>query len=212
MTNNFKRFLLGGFLFVVTLTILEFGVRLWGYSGHRISDPIYMPFELTGDIPYVHKPNLVNARAQGLSIINTDSQGLRSKVVGAQYGPKTKEEYRIAIVGDSGTFGEGVSKTEGTYPQILEDALNRSQSVLKAQGFNYGVSAYRVKEMAATLEHRMLEIAPDLVVMTIIDHDFVLARTPTVDVSGYLENHTSMGGLFPILSSGRPYAISTSRM
>lgn len=49
-------------------------------------------------------------------------------------GPKTKGESRIAILGDSGTFGEGVSKTENIYPQILEEALNRSQSVTQGTG------------------------------------------------------------------------------
>lgn len=99
-------------------------------------------------------------------------------------------------MGDSGTFGEGVSRTEDTYPQVLEDTLNRSQSAFKVQVFNYGVSAYSVKEMAATLEHRMLEVDPDLVVMTIIDHDLVLARTPTVDSSGYLIEKALTGGIF----------------
>jgi len=196
VTNGLRRLFFAAYLFVITLVVLELGVRVWGYAGHHIYDPIYMPFEGTPDIPYVHKPNLANARARGYSVINTDSLGLRAKMVGARYGPKKNNEYRIAIVGDSGTFGEGVSRTEDTYPQVLEDTLNQSQSVLKVQVFNYGVSAYSVKEMSATLEHRMLEVDPDLVAMTIINHDFVLARTPIVDSSGYLIEKALTGGIF----------------
>jgi len=196
VSPSLSRLLFAAYLFVVPLVVLELGVRLWGYSGHHIYDPIYMPFEGTGDIPYVHKPNLANARGRGYSVINTDSLGLRAKVVGARYGPKKNNEYRIAIVGDSGTFGEGVAGTEDTYPQVLEDTLNRRQSTLEVQVFNYGVSAYSVKEMAATLEHRMLEVEPDLVVMTIIDHDLVLSRTPTVDSSGYLIQEALTKGIF----------------
>jgi hypothetical protein len=156
MNNGFKRPLFAAYLFVVTLLVLELGARLWGYSGHNIYGPIYMHFEPSQDIPYVHKPNLANARGRGFSVINTDSLVLRSKGIGTYYGPKRNDEYRIAIVGDSGTFGQGVSKTEDIYPQVLDDTLNRRQSALKVQVFNYGVSAYRVKEMAATLEYRML--------------------------------------------------------
>ena len=196
MNKGLRRLLLAAYLFVLPLVVLELGVRLWGYSGHHIYDPIYMPFEGTGDIPYVHKPNLANARGRGYSVINTDSLGLRAKVVGARYGHKKNNEYRIAIVGDSGTFGEGVAGTEDTYPQVLEDTLNRRQSTFEVQVFNYGVSAYSVKEMAATLEHRMLGVDPDLVVMTIIDHDLVLSRTPRVVTSGYLIQEALTEGIF----------------
>jgi hypothetical protein len=105
---------------------------------------------------------------------------------GLRYGLKQENEYRIAIVGDSGTFGEGVPNTEDTFTQVLENALNHKQAAVKVRVFNYGASAYSVKEMAATLQYRMLDIDPDLVVMVIIDHDFALARTPTVDSSAYL--------------------------
>src|SRR5678809_1534280 len=109
-----------GLLIVVPLTVAEIVLRLWGYSERNIYDPIYIPFEKTEDIPYVHKPNLVQARAHGLAIINTDSLGLRSRTSGLRYGPKQRNEYRIAITGDSVTFGEGVPSTDDTFAQILE--------------------------------------------------------------------------------------------
>lgn len=190
-----KRLLFAFYILIATLTLLEVGVRLWGYSEHHLCEPIYMPFPASQEIPYVHKPNLSQARARGLSTINTDGLGLRSKTAGTLYGPRQDGEYRIAVVGDSVTFGEGVEKTEDTFPQVLEDTLNRKQNAVKVKVFNFGASAYSVKVMAATLRHRMLEVEPNLVVMAIIPADFNLSRTPSVDAWGYLSDNKLSGFL-----------------
>jgi hypothetical protein len=179
------------YLILASLLLAELGVRLSGYSERHIYDPIYTPFHETTDIPYIHKPNLVNARARGLAIMNTDCLGLRTLAAGRCYGPKQKNEYRIAVVGDSVTFGEGVSRTNDTFPQILEDTLSRKRPNFQTRVFNYGVSAYSVKEMAATMQYRMLSIEPDLVIMAIIIYDFFLHRTPTVDGTGHLVNRSA---------------------
>jgi hypothetical protein len=42
----------------------------------------------------------------------------------------------------------------------------------------FEASAYRVKQRAATLQHRMMEIQPDPVVLAIISNDLNLGRTP----------------------------------
>lgn len=187
MPKRLKRTILyGGYLLLVTLLLLEIGIRIWGYSERHIHDPIYILFESSEDIPYIHKPNLVQARARGLAVINTDSLGLRAKMPGAAYGPKQLHEYRIAIVGDSFTFGEGVPKTQETFSQVLEDTLNQHQSLLTVKVFNFGASAYSVKQMAAMLQYRMVDIQPDLAVMAIISSDLNLNRTPIIDSAGYL--------------------------
>jgi len=158
-------------------------------------DPIYMPFPAAADIPYVHKPGLANARARGLAVINTDSLGLRAKISGATYGGRANDEYRIALVGDSVTFGEGVEKTEDTYPEVMEAALNQKQRVAKVRVFNFAASAYSVAVMSATLERRMLDVNPDLVLMAIIPNDFNLWRTPAVDAAGNLSADYPTGPL-----------------
>jgi hypothetical protein len=187
MPSRWKRTLLyAGYLLLVTLPLLEMGVRAWGYAERHIYDPIYRFFEPSEDIPYIHKPNLIQAQARGLAVINTDSLGLRSKTSGAVYGTKQPHEYRIAIVGDSVTFGEGIPRTEDTFAQVLEETLNRQQQTVAVKVFNFGASAYSVKQMAAMLHHRMVHIQPDLVIMAIIPQDFNLSRTPIIDASGYL--------------------------
>jgi lysophospholipase L1-like esterase len=176
----------GIYLAAVTLVSLEVAVRIWGYSEHHISDPIYMSFARSPEIPYVHKPNLAHARAHGLAIVNTDSLGLRSETTGLVYGPKPASEYRIAIAGDSITFGEGVPKTEDTFAAVLEKTINQQQSRLDVRVLNYGHSAYSVKQMAATLRYRMFDVQPDLAIMAIIAADFDLTRTPELDDNGNL--------------------------
>ena len=63
-----KRILYSGYLVFSTFIMLEIGVRFWGYSEHHIYDPVYTQFESSKDIPYVHKPNLSQARGRGLAV------------------------------------------------------------------------------------------------------------------------------------------------
>ena len=183
------------YLCVIILVLLEITVRICGYSEANIYDPIYMPFEKSDSIPYIHKPNLNNVRAPGSIIINTDSLGLRSETAGAKYGPKQSDEYRIAVIGDSVTFGVGVKRTKDIFSQVMEDILNKRQHDVRVKVFNYAAAAYSVKEMASTLQYRMLEVEPDLVIMAIIHDDLDLTRTPSVDKWGYFYNKRTSGNI-----------------
>ncbi|HEX7765616.1 MAG TPA: SGNH/GDSL hydrolase family protein [Nitrospira sp.] len=97
----------------------------------------------------------------------------------------------MALIGAPYTFGEGVTRTEETYAQVLEDTLNHRHQAVTVKTFNFGASAYSVKEMVTTLQYRTPDIQPDLVVMAIITSDFNLARTPTIDEEGYLVDRKS---------------------
>lgn len=192
----FKKLLPALYFSVIIFTLLELGVRVWGYSERHISDPIYMPFAAQqAEIPYVHKPNLSHARARGLAIINTDSLGLRSMRAGEEYAARQPDEYRIAVVGDSVTFGEGVSETAETFAQVLEATLNQKQNAKRVKVFNFAASAYNVQVMTATLRYRMLKVEPNLVLMAIIPEDFNLSRTPGVDACGHLTDNKLSGFL-----------------
>jgi GDSL-like Lipase/Acylhydrolase len=171
-------------MLVLILVFLEILVRVWGYSRMYFYDPIYMPYGKSPEIPYVMKPNLHHVRAHGNIWINTDALGLRSPVRARTYGNKQAGEYRIAFVGDSVTFGVGVP-TADTYPEIVEKSLNHLQHQCQVNVFNFAVSSYSLKEMTATLQYRVAEVSPDLVVMGIIIDDFDTNRTPQVDKFGY---------------------------
>lgn len=184
------------YLSAATFALLEVGVRVSGYSEHHLCGPIYARFEEAPDeIPYVHRPNLSGARGRGLSVVNTDSLGLRSTVPGESYGARAPGEYRIAVVGDSVTFGEGVRDGADTFAKVLEAALNRKQTGARVRVFNFGASAYSVRVMEATLRRRMLAVEPNLVLLAIIPADFNLSRTPGVDSHGYLSDDKLSGFL-----------------
>ena len=181
------------YLIIATFVLLEIGIRIWGYSEVYIYDPIYIPFSATEDIPFIHKPNLVNARARGGSVLSTDGLGLRSTRNNLSYPVVSEQEYRIAVCGNSVTFGQGIQNTNDTFCNVLEDILNQRQSYRKVKVFNYGVSAYSVKEMFATLQHRIFEIEPDLIFMAMIQADLDTNRTPGVDKWGYTDNQKQSG-------------------
>jgi hypothetical protein len=191
-----KRLLFAAYLSAATLALLEVGVRVSGYSEHHLCDPIYARFgDAPEEIPYVHRANLRAARGRGLSVVNTDSLGLRSAVSGETYAARPPGEYRIAVVGDSVTFGEGVREGSDTFAKVLEAALNQRQARVRVRVFNFGASAYSVRVMEATLRRRMLAVEPNLVLLAIIPADFNLARTPGVDSHGYLSDDKLSGFL-----------------
>ncbi len=194
-----KRLAYLAYMAIVCLALLELAVRIWGYSERYIYDPVYEPFPNSSEIPYVHKPCLHHARARGLVSLDTDKLGLRTSRGCVGYGPPDFNEIRIAIAGDSVTFGEGVPRAEDTYPEVLERILDKKLPWAKVRVFNFGVSAYSVREMVAVLQKRMLALDPKIVIMAVIPHDFDLGRTGRLDKWGYTvhSNPESLLGRHP---------------
>lgn len=168
---------------LATLLLLEWAVRGWGYAERYIYDPVYRPFST--NIAYVLQPNLANRRGRGLTLLHTDTLGLRSPQPGRIAGARATNEFRIAVVGDSITFGEGVRFAEDTYPEVLARQLDARRPDRAHRVFNFACSAYSVKEMAFTVRERMPAVQPDLAIMALLAVDFDLGRTPAVDRFGY---------------------------
>src|ERR1044072_2874988 len=166
MRRVLKRLLFVVYLSVATFALLEVGVRVSGYSEKHLCEPIYASFDAAPEeIPYLRRPNVSGARGRGLSVVNTDSLGLRSTFAGETYGPRASGEYRVAVVGDSVTFGEGVREGADTFAKVLEAALDNSQAGARVRVFNFGASAYSVRVMEATLRRRTLAVEPNLVLL-----------------------------------------------
>ena len=171
---------------VLTFVLLEGLVRIWGYSNRCIYDPIYTLYNNCDTPLVVHKPNLHKALARAMTYIDTDSLGLRSMQPGEVLTDKAPDEIRIAITGDSFTFGHGVADTAETYPAALESILNsKSGGKNKFRVFNFGVSAYSLAEMTATLKCRMFTVQPDIVICGFIFDDFNPNRMVGLDQYGY---------------------------
>jgi len=104
------------------------------------------------------KPN-VDYRKNG-NHVSSNALGFRS------VGPYVRDEKKaqVLVVGDSFTFGSGLSNDE-TWPHRLESKLPNSQVI------NLGVDGYGMDQMLVTLQESVGKFRPKIVVCAFIDDD-----------------------------------------
>jgi lysophospholipase L1-like esterase len=83
--------------------------------------------------------------------------------------PKPRGIYRVLVLGDSFTFGEGV-KLEHTFAHRLQETLRREASET-IEVINVGVSAWSTDSEITYLEKVALGFEPDLVVVVFVPND-----------------------------------------
>lgn len=143
---------------IVTLFFLEFMVRVFFpqnlYPYVYKDDPL-VSYRLKENYRGVHKTPEFKVK------VETNSDGLRD-----YEHPFKKEEgsYRILVIGDSFTFGEGVEMEE-SYPKVMEKLLNerglgKRMEVLNASAFSWGPS-----EEYLYLKHYGSRYKPDMVIL-----------------------------------------------
>jgi lysophospholipase L1-like esterase len=88
--------------------------------------------------------------------------------------PKPEGRFRIAVLGDSVTFGNGVGGDE-SYPAQLARRLQEATS-LSIEVINAGVPGYDTWQQALLLEEVVLSVEPDLVVLAFYEND--ITRRP----------------------------------
>ncbi len=94
--------------------------------------------------------------------------------------PKGPGMFRIVCLGDSVTYGTGVSN-EQTFPNVLEAKLRRrAGSALRIDVVNAGVSAYNIRNVRGQFESTLEALKPDTVVYTFVENDLddSLSATP----------------------------------
>lgn len=84
-------------------------------------------------------------------------------------GPTVEREkpagvFRIAVIGDSQTFGIGVGDGE-SWPAVLEKSLAPRVHGARVEVMNCAVAGYDAEQSAAALESHWLAFAPDLVLL-----------------------------------------------
>ncbi len=104
------------------------------------------------------RPNLNQYSGAVKAKVRTNRLGLRTYEVNS----KKQNEFRILSLGESTTFGVGVSN-EKTYSALLEKSLNRMDKTCSYRVVNAGVSAYSSFQSLKYLERRGLKLKPDLV-------------------------------------------------
>jgi lysophospholipase L1-like esterase len=82
---------------------------------------------------------------------------------------KPQNVWRIAIVGDSVTYGLGVEADE-TFASLLESRLNET-GIGPVEVLNFGVPGYSTFQEYVLLKNRVLRFDPDLVVVTFTPDD-----------------------------------------
>jgi len=120
--------------------------------GEHQSLSLYVPHRYLGYIPapgYRRGPN------------HHDGRGFRG---GAGPVPKSAGEFRIACLGGSTTYGSTVEAPEQAYPAQLEAELRR-RTGRNVRVVNAGASGWASLESLINLQTRVLDLAPDLVIV-----------------------------------------------
>jgi len=105
--------------------------------------------------------------------INNDSLNERIEYL----KEKSKETFRIIVLGDSFAFGQNVS-TKYNWVEILEDKLNKEKQCLnkikKYEVINLGVYGYDIQYAVERFRLRGIKYNPDLVIWVFSDFERIL--------------------------------------
>lgn len=109
--------------------------------------------------------------------VHINKDGLR----GPELQPRTDSAVRILCLGDSMTWGWGVTE-EQVFPALLGQQLQERYPDTDIQMINAGVPFYGTIDEVALLKHRIVEFDPDIVVLPFnaVD-DFEQNRLPAVE-------------------------------
>ncbi|HFA47682.1 MAG TPA: SGNH/GDSL hydrolase family protein [Bacteroidetes bacterium] len=146
-----------------------------GYSGYlQPAEDQHVWYELKPDIDGLFK----------MHIIRTNSRGLRDQEYSFKKPPNT---YRVAVIGDSFTFGDGVN-AEDTYHAILEKKLNGLSDSTKVEFINFGIAGYDLLNYLGVMEAKAMAYDPDLILVGFCgnnDDDLPEARQYNEPFTGY---------------------------
>lgn len=98
---------------------------------------------------------------------SVNSRGLRGPEVHVKKTPGTT---RVAMLGDSITFGFGV-RDEETLPRRVEDYLKEVRPELNVEVINFGVISYGFEEYPIVMDEQVRLYQPDVVVLQVYYND-----------------------------------------
>lgn len=159
---------------------MDFALEMWKYA-RRIkrvaADPV---------IAHEHVPNSA-ARLMGVDV-SINSHGLRDREIIFDKPPQT---IRIALLGDSVTFGWGV-EYEHTIGIVLAQELNATRTNSNIETINMGVGNYNSSMQVQYFLTQGHRYSPDYVVLNFFIND--AEETPTY--TGHFLNEHSFGWVF----------------
>jgi hypothetical protein len=172
-TGNIYTFLISALL-IVGLT--ELGLRIfqpWGIEFFHT-----LPYHMQGmtdhpQLGYVHPKSV--SYYLGSKLVKLNSRGLRDEEIDYTKEPNEK---RILILGDSVTFGWGVSQGE-TFSDHMEPLL-RAETGTKWQVINAGVNGYNTQQEATYLRIEGIKYQPDIVIVVYVGNDVDKMLDPNI--------------------------------
>ncbi len=133
--------------------------------------------DLLNSSPGVFRPALYDPRV-GYTLrpnqeINQWNDSFRSNELGYRAGPVQKEPdvFRVVFVGDSWTFGMGVSESEAFPRQLEELAQLHSGSDLRVEAWSLALPGYNILNETAALDGLFDILDPDAVVFCPTNND-----------------------------------------
>jgi hypothetical protein len=161
---------------LVSLILVEVGLRIvnpWGMDFFH-----WLPYHMQGMIDhpqlgYVH-PRSVSYRL-GHNPVRLNAQGLRDREIPYE---KPDGEKRILLLGDSVTFGWGVSQGESFGDQM--EPLLESSSGRRWEVINAGVNGYNTEQEAIYFRIEGLRYEPDIVIVTYLENDIESIIDPNI--------------------------------
>jgi lysophospholipase L1-like esterase len=181
--SHFRRLAVCLIVFAAQFFLFEAGLRLWGsseaapaFQGLFTDDPA---------LGYRLKPGarVRFATPEFDTSIAVNASGVRDD---EELGPKSANERRILILGDSLVLAVQVPFQQ-TFGELLEHRLNTVQSALKYRVVNAGVQGYGPVEELLLFRAIAPTVQPDLVVVTIFvgnDAEEAVTSAPRLETQG----------------------------
>ena len=120
-------------------------------------------------IIYELRPNMTEKFEHVM--VTTNSFGMRSPQIAVEKPPGT---YRVALLGDSYTFGWGVEQDK-PFSRVMENELNQAVGTgKKFEVLNFGVPGYATFQEVAQFFEKGQQFKPDAVIVYVISNDFGL--------------------------------------
>jgi lysophospholipase L1-like esterase len=140
----------------------------------RREESLYRPSGVPG-LSYEMVPGR-NGIFEGMHV-RTNAYGFR----GPEVAPEASHPIRLAVLGDSFTFGFGVEEKD-TYPSLVQDLLNQrsSRPEERFEVLNFGVVGYSTRDEAVVLEKEALALHPRGVIIGYVLNDPEIDPRPSL--------------------------------
>ena len=188
--TGLKRFLknlsLLVFILLICFLAVEFSLRITEKNnpGAIVKFPEIIKPLNNHELYYELIPNIKEYRFKNTTI-STNSEGFRDYEYPIE---KPENTYRIAMIGDSVTFGWGVNLKD-TYAKQLENKL-KSRSDYKYEVLNFGIPGYYTDQELNLVKKNVLTYNPDMIILTYVFNDAEIAPRYNLDKKVFLYRQT----------------------